>query len=248
MTALDDPTRRALLTFVARSPRPVGRDEVADRFGMPRSTAAFHLDRLADQGLLEIEFKRLSGRTGPGSGRPAKLYRRAAREVTVSVPERHYDLAAGLLAAAVERAGDGTIGVMDALAEAAHDAGEKLAAGAENLSDVLEGNGFEPRAEADGTIVMGNCPFHQLVADHPTTVCTMNLHLLRGAACACGANPDSLELHPAPDRCCVTIRPVDSAANGGGEPGFGGGSGYAAAEARAGRGPGAAPAGSDAGA
>lgn len=206
VTALDDPTRRALLAFVARSPQPVGRDAVADEFGMPRSTAAFHLDRLADQGLLDVEFRRLSGRTGPGSGRPAKLYRRAPREISVSVPERHYDLAAGLLAAAVERAGDGTVGVMDALADAATAAGATLAAGARSLSDVLEDNGFEPRTEPDGTIVMGNCPFHQLVADHPTTVCTMNLHLLRGAACACGADPEELQLNPAPGRCCVTVR------------------------------------------
>lgn len=206
VVALDDPTRRALLDFVARSPHPVGRDEVADEFGLPRSTAAFHLDRLAHQGLLEIEFKRLSGRTGPGSGRPAKLYRRASREVTVSVPERHYDLAAGLLAAAVERAGDGSVGVMDALAEAANEAGTTMGSGASSLAQVLEDNGFEPRTEPDGTVVMGNCPFHQLVADHPTTVCTMNLHLLRGAACACGSDPEALELHPAPGRCCVTIR------------------------------------------
>ncbi|MBN9610040.1 MAG: hypothetical protein BGO26_04660 [Actinobacteria bacterium 69-20] len=207
VTALDDPTRRAVLSFVVRSPEPVGRDAVADEFGLPRSTAAFHLDRLADQGLLEVEFKRLSGRTGPGSGRPAKLYRRASREITVSVPERHYDLAAELLATAVERSGDGTIGVLDALAQAAHAAGTALGADATSLSDVLEANGFEPRTEPDGTVVMGNCPFHQLVADHPTTVCTMNLHLLRGAACACGADPDALQLRPAPGRCCVTIEP-----------------------------------------
>lgn len=206
VTALDDPTRRAVLDFVARSRQPVGRDAVADAFGLPRSTAAFHLDRLADQGLLEVEFRRLSGRTGPGSGRPAKLYRRASREVTVSVPERHYDLAAGLLAAAVERAKDGSVSVMEALAAAATKAGAALGAGAASLSEILEENGFEPHTEPDGTIVMGNCPFHQLVADHPTTVCTMNLNLLRGAACACGADPEALELRPAPGRCCVTVR------------------------------------------
>jgi predicted ArsR family transcriptional regulator len=122
------------------------------------------------------------------------------------VPERHYDLAAGLLAAAVERAGDGSVGVMDALAEAASEAGTALGSGASSLAQVLEDNGFEPRTEPDGTVVLGNCPFHQLVADHPTTVCTMNLHLLRGAACACGCDPDALELHPAPGRCCVTVR------------------------------------------
>lgn len=206
VTALDDPTRRALLAFVARSVEPVGRDAAADAFGLPRSTAAFHLDRLADQGLLDVIYQRRSGRTGPGSGRPAKLYRRSGREVSVSVPERHYELAAGLLAAAVERAASSGMPVTETLAEAAEQAGRALGAGSGDLAEVLEAHGFEPRTEPDGTVVLGNCPFHQLVADHPQTVCTMNLHLLRGAACACGADPGALRLDPAPGRCCVTIR------------------------------------------
>jgi predicted ArsR family transcriptional regulator len=208
VTALDDPTRRALLNYVARSSEPVGRDAVAHEFGMPRSTAAFHLDRLVEQGLLEVEFRRLSGRTGPGSGRPAKLYRRAAGEISVSVPERHYDLAAKLLVTAVDRAARSEGNVIQALKEAAHEAGGRLAEGAASLDDVLESSGFEPFRQEDGTVAMANCPFHRLVDDHPDTVCTMNLNLLRGAACACGADPDLLQLDPAPGRCCVTVRPA----------------------------------------
>ncbi len=210
VTALDDPTRRALLSFIARSDEPVGRDAIAEEFDLPRSTAAFHLDRLAAQGLLEVEYRRLSGRTGPGSGRPAKLYRRAMSEVSVNVPERHYDLAATLLASALERSSASGGNVIDALAEAAREAGSALAAGAAGLDEVLEEQGFEPHARPDGTVVLRNCPFHRLVADHPETVCTMNLHLLQGAACACGTDPASLSLDPAAGRCCVTYRPSTS--------------------------------------
>lgn len=206
MSALDDSTRRAIWEFVSREPEAVGREAVAQRFGLPRSTAAFHLDRLADQGLLEVEYRRLSGRTGPGSGRPAKLYRRAGAEIAVSVPERHYDLAATLLADAVERSIRRSVPVDEALAEVAREAGEKLGAGEEDLTEVLESHGFEPRTEPDGTVVLGNCPFHKLVANHPETTCTMNLHLLRGAACACGVEPDALQLNPGEGRCCVTLR------------------------------------------
>lgn len=207
VTTLEDPTRRALLAFVSRSTEPVGRDAVAGAFGLPRSTAAFHLDRLVEQGLLDVVYRRLSGRTGPGSGRPAKLYQRSDREVSVSVPERHYELAATLLAAAVEQAASTGMPVTDALADAAREAGRALGAGSARLQEVLEENGFEPRSGPDGTVLLGNCPFHQLVADHPHTVCTMNLHLLRGVACACGTDPDRLCLDPAPGRCCVTVRP-----------------------------------------
>src|SRR5690606_38891806 len=67
--------------------------------------AAFHLDKLVDGGLLEAGSRRLTGRSGPGAGRPAKVYRRAAGERGVSVPARDYRTAAGVLAEAAERAG-----------------------------------------------------------------------------------------------------------------------------------------------
>ena len=88
--SLTDPTRRRLYAFVASPIEPVGRDEAADALGIPRQTAAYHLDRLADEGLVDVEFLRLSGRTGPGAGRPAKLYRGPARSrgVTASAPVR----------------------------------------------------------------------------------------------------------------------------------------------------------------
>ena len=69
----------------------------------PGELAAFHLDRLVEAGLLETEFRRRSGRTGPGAGRPAKLYRRAARDFSVSLPAREYERAADLMATALQR-------------------------------------------------------------------------------------------------------------------------------------------------
>src|SRR5437868_8151395 len=103
-SALADPVRRELYRWVVAQAEPVSRDQAASGAGVPRHTAKFHLDRLVDQGLLETEFRRLTGRAGPGAGRPAKLYRRAARELAVSLPPRHYDTAADLLASAVTEA------------------------------------------------------------------------------------------------------------------------------------------------
>src|SRR5947209_4526677 len=102
VAALREPSDRALFELLAGSPVPLGRDEVAERLGLTRATAAFRLDRLAQVGLLDVEYRRRSGRTGPGAGRPAKLYRAAVAEVAASVPERHYDLAAEILSGAVE--------------------------------------------------------------------------------------------------------------------------------------------------
>ena len=62
------------MTTSPPSDEPVGREQTAADTGIPLHTARFHLERLVDEGLLATEFRRLSGRSGPGAGRPAKLY------------------------------------------------------------------------------------------------------------------------------------------------------------------------------
>ena len=102
--ALAETTRRALYEYVVGRPQPVGREEAAAALGLPAHVVRTHLDRLVDVGLLAAEYRRLSGRSGPGAGRPSKLYRRSDEEVQVSLPDRHYDLVGHILAGAVERA------------------------------------------------------------------------------------------------------------------------------------------------
>src|ERR671913_2442130 len=182
VSALDEPIRRALFDHVSRADSPVSRDAAADVLGLARSTAAFHLDRLADEGLLAVEFRRLTGRTGPGSGRPSKLYRRADGEVAVTVPERHYDFAGQLLLDAIEestRTGEPAGG---ALLRIAGEVGRSLGSAAGSVERILEDHGFEPRPDGDGGILLANCPFHRLAQQHTETVCRLNLALLRGAA------------------------------------------------------------------
>src|SRR5919206_5136836 len=105
IAALNEPIRRALYTYLLERPDPVGRDEAAEAVGITRDLAAFHLDKLLEEGLLDVEYRRISGRSGPGAGRPAKLYRPSGRHVQVSLPERRYDLAARLMAEALEDPG-----------------------------------------------------------------------------------------------------------------------------------------------
>ena len=105
---LAEPTRRGLYEFVVARHEPIGRDEAAAAVGISRELAAFHLDRLVDAGLLLTEYRRLTGRTGPGAGRPAKLYRRATGDIEFSLPQRHYERAAELMATALDRLGAAT--------------------------------------------------------------------------------------------------------------------------------------------
>ncbi len=81
IAALGEPVRRALYRYVIAQPGPVSRDQAAAGTGVPRHVAKFHLDKLAADGLLEVEFRRPPGRRGPGAGRPTKWYRRSLREL-----------------------------------------------------------------------------------------------------------------------------------------------------------------------
>ncbi len=206
LAALGEPARRALYAYVAAQGRPVSRDEAADATGMKRATAAFHLERLADDGLLEVGFARLSGRTGPGAGRTAKLYSRASRQIDVSLPPRRYAVAADILACAVEEAQRRSVPVGEALTQAAEQAGSQVAAGEADLASVLASLGYEPRNADTGETELANCPFHELAVRHRELVCTLNLHLLR-AVLASLAAPTRARLDPADGRCCVTITP-----------------------------------------
>src|SRR6478752_3830563 len=119
VASLRDENRRKLFYFVAAAADAVGRDDAAQGVGLARSTASFHLDRLVNGGLLAVEFRKLGGREGPGSGRPAKLYRAAVDEVAASVPDRNYDLAAELLVSAIEASMADGVSAREALLRAA---------------------------------------------------------------------------------------------------------------------------------
>jgi predicted ArsR family transcriptional regulator len=208
--ALHEPTRRRLYDYVASSRVPVGRDEAARAVGIARVTAAFHLDRLAEAGLLDVSHRRLTGRSGPGAGRPAKLYRRAERELEVSLPPRQYDLAGDLLAGAFEEAERTGLPPREALARRARDLGRALAgqpAATQDPVTLLSELGFEPYDDA-GSIRLANCPFHRLARSHPELVCGMNLHLINGALDAAASAPYTADLDPTEGRCCVVLRPV----------------------------------------
>lgn len=209
--ALADPVRRALYQYVTAQSQAVGREAAAAAVRVPVHTAKFHLDRLCDEGLLQAEFRRLSGRTGPGAGRPAKLYRRADRQFSVSLPERRYDLVAHILATAVQRAAQGTP-LADALHGAAYEEGRHLGtetstAGPDlaRLAQALATQGFEPRIE-DGVLVLANCPFDSLVREHASLICSLNESYVQGAVDGLGCVSVRADLAPVPGMCCVQAR------------------------------------------
>ena len=218
IAALGEPIRRALYRYVVAQPEPVGREQAASAIGVARHVAKFHLDKLEADGLLETEYSRPPGRGGPGAGRPAKRYRRAARDVSVSLPERRYDLAGRVMAQAIAAATDSGTPIADALHEAAtvegRDMGDLVqarlgedpdqATRTRVVSDLLSEQGYEPRI-TDDVITLVNCPFHSLAREHTDLVCGMNLDLIRGLLATCDGSGLHARLDPVPGQCCVKL-------------------------------------------
>ena len=209
LSSLDDPLRRRLYEVVTSRPGPVSRDEAASAAGIGRALAAYHLDKLVESGLLTASYQRPPGRSGPGAGRPAKLYTRSDREFAVTVPPREYELAARLLVQAVEA--DPSDRSRAVLAEAARRLGTELGgafrpgAAERDVTGVLTQHGYEPRHGTDGVIRLRNCPFHQLTEQHREVVCGMNLALVEGLVAGLGADGWRPALDPRPGHCCVAI-------------------------------------------
>jgi predicted ArsR family transcriptional regulator len=212
--SLADPVRRQLYRYVCAQPEPVSRDQAAEAVGVARHQAKFHLDRLEAEGLLESDYVRLTGRSGPGAGRPAKRYRRGGGELSVTLPPREYDLAGQIMAEAISEHTATATPMAGALASAAAAHGRAIAAdhGAldaatgvlDRCLDLLVQHGYEPR-QVGRTVLLTNCPFHRLARSHTQLVCQMNHALLD--ALAQSLAPDLLEvrLDPGEGRCCVTL-------------------------------------------
>lgn len=216
--ALAEPVRRALYLFVCAQSSPVGRDQAADAVGVARHQAKFHLDRLEDEGLLESEYARLTGRTGPGAGRPSKLYRRSPDEVAVSLPHREYELAGRLMAGAIAESEQTGTPVLEALRRAAVAHGDAMGstvtpggrgrrsavAALRTAVEALREHGYEPRLERDRAI-MANCPFHGLAQEETELVCAMNHALLSGFVDRMAPRQLTARLEPGDERCCVVL-------------------------------------------
>ena len=214
VSLLGEPVRRRLYDYVVAQDDAVSREQAAKAVGIKRPLAAFHLDKLANEGLLEVEFRRLSEKKGPGAGRPAKLYRRSSQEIRVSLPHREYELAARVFAEALSTDAPVRDAARSLGREMAEQARERAGRhqGAKNLTrtaeEVLQGYGFEPLHDEEGNIRLRNCPFHQLSQRYTDLVCGMNVNIMQAMVEELGLARLEARLEPQPGMCCVAFRRV----------------------------------------
>jgi predicted ArsR family transcriptional regulator len=223
---LSEPTRRLIYDTVRRASAPLRRDDVAARTGVNRRLASFHLDRLADGGLLTVGFARPAGRAGPGAGRPAKHYSATPPDVTVTIPPRRYDLAARLLAEAIDTTTPGEdarshafeiarrqgrrIGELRAPAGPV-DKERAVAVTVAALADL----GYDPHCDgSDDVVRLRNCPFDAVVDVAPRLVCDVNVRLVGGLLDGLGADQLTARLVGPCDGCCVAVETAGATAGG----------------------------------
>jgi predicted ArsR family transcriptional regulator len=212
--ALNEPVRRRLYLYVVRQGREVSRGEAAREVGVSRELAAFHLDKLVGEGLLEASYGHRTGRGGRGAGRTSKLYRRAAREFELSIPPRRYELVAQLLAQALDESQSEE--VLTALRRLARRMGENLGGRAYEASEgdgegqgvleaLLAAYGFEPYRGDLGEVRLRNCPFRALVEQHHDLVCGVNFELMQGLVAGVDRQDTEAFFEEVPGECCVVF-------------------------------------------
>jgi predicted ArsR family transcriptional regulator len=178
LDAIGESELRDALLYVRGSAHPVTADEAAVALEVHRSVARGRLERLARAGVLETSFARRTGRTGPGAGRPAKLYSAAPEAQALEFPPRRLPaLVARLLD---EVPADGRERVLRAAGE---DFGRDLARaaglrprtrvedGLERVCAAVRSLGFQAALDRiDGDTALINtptCPLRPLVTEHP---------------------------------------------------------------------------------
>jgi len=214
LASLAEPVRRDLYKFVLRQDHEVSRDEASKATKISRALAAFHLDRLVADGLLDVVYRRPAGRSGPGAGRPSKLYKRSAEPVEFSAPPQNYALLAGIFAAS-----SGSKRSKEAADEEARRKGLEIGSEVRKrsgkapsdralvgrLADVLRENGFEP-VRKGSEVRLRNCPFDALANDYRDLVCGMNLAMQQGVLEGLRARRIVASFEPTPGACCVAFR------------------------------------------
>jgi predicted ArsR family transcriptional regulator len=203
VAGLGDPTRRRIFFQVrTKAPESVTKDDIAAVEGIDRRMAGFHLDKLVDQGFLDADFRRRSGRSGPGAGRPAKFYRLAEAEFAVALGERHYELLAGLLLkVAADTSGDPAEDVLERVgyafglevgrAEVAAGRRQIGKAGVDAVAEVarlLSRYGFAAQTEGNHGLKACACPFEELAFGDPERVCGLDRAIWKGMFAAFDAD------------------------------------------------------------
>jgi predicted ArsR family transcriptional regulator len=210
VAALVDPVRRSLYEHVRRARRPVTREDAAQAVDISRNLAAFHLDKLVEMGMLRARYE-APAEQPRGRGRTPKVYEATDGGLSLTVPQRHYELVGAILADAVATdPGDARAAAHRHAARLGHHIGATASGTRDDETGTAAGAltdlGYEPRSGEDG-IVLDNCPFHALATRYTALICGINAEFVAGLLAGLGCDGLRAELRPRPGGCCVRVHP-----------------------------------------
>ena len=178
LSALGDPTRRSAYDYVSAQRRPVGRDEVATALGIGRSLAAYHLDRLAKEGLLSVAYARRSGRTGPGAGGPPSSTSAPSASSRSTSHRATMASRRDCLRTPRRKTSTGNAPRLARRRGRARPRHSRHGPGPARTRPAAARARLRPYEDDAGVMRLRNCPFHAIAQSHPEVVCDMNLSLL----------------------------------------------------------------------
>ena len=185
-----DPTRRGIYGHLRAASEPLSASEVAAVFGVHRTVARAHLEKLAALGLVESGTRRRAG-----GGRPAKTYMLTGERLEVMLPPRRYERLSRFLLRLI----DSTVEPQVA-GEAAFALGREF--GAETAAEIagddvqplvrlspravvtwMDEAGYNVTLDDGGKGVVAvevhNCVYSELAEEYPDIVCPFD----RGTVC-----------------------------------------------------------------
>ncbi len=186
-----DPTRRNIYRHLRGCEQPQSASEVADVFGLHRTVARAHLERL-----LEMDLVTTATRRRAGGGRPAKTYAVSDARLEIMLPPRRYERLARLLlrlvhetlepdvaattAAALGRA----YGMQTAEEFAGNDSQAPAALSPRAVLHWLDLAGYGAKLSSNGNgetiIEVHNCVYGELSREYPDVVCAFDCNMLCG--------------------------------------------------------------------
>jgi predicted ArsR family transcriptional regulator len=210
--ALGDATRFSIYKHVVMSPEPISAGEAARQFGLHRTVARSHLEKLTEAGLVKVGTRR-----NPRGGRPAKVYSASDERIEIQLPPRRYEtlssmlirLASKLNGRSAELAAE--VGYQFGCEAAAGlRGGQHLPGGQLNLESIiafLGERGCKPKVivGTDGTLAVEvqNCLYLELARDNPEVVCGLSTGMLCGLLDADPAGHRQTSSIVAGDDTCV---------------------------------------------
>lgn len=209
-STLGDPTRRSIYLMAKGADEPLTASIVAKEFGIHPNVARHHLDRLTDEGYLEVTRRRPSGKGGPGAGRPAKCYIATDKEIDLQYPTRRYDLLIDLLIKVIDHLAPDT--ARQIAMDVGRAFGTELAKRVDStggdpmqaIAAVLQDEGFDVEAK-DHQILTHHCPFGASSFPNPEVICSLDHGIMSGLATTLEGTDHRFVPHADGGEACISF-------------------------------------------